>query len=135
MVCCVGQSRGVGKDRNVEDTDESEIDDPEIDDPEIDDDVVWRRAPDVLWRQLTDGVIVLSPGDCDDQPTFVQGSGATVWELLATATTLPHMVGALADAFGADPSLVRADVEPVLLVLEQRGAIERVPAPRSGSEP
>lgn len=89
---------------------------------------VWRRAPDVLWRQLADGVIVLSPGDTDDQPTFVQASGAIMWELLATRTTVPDMVSILADIYDVNPSVVRADLEPVLLALEGRGAVERIPS-------
>jgi coenzyme PQQ synthesis protein D (PqqD) len=81
-----------------------------------------RRRPDVLWRRSLQAVVLLPAGA--DETYTMGGTGIALWELLAEWRTADDIVAVLADVFGADPEVVRADVTPILDALTARGAIE-----------
>ena len=85
----------------------------------------WRRGPAVLWRRSLEAALVLSPGV--DEPLTLARTGADLWDLLAEPTPIDDLVAALAARYGAEPSVVTADVVPVLAELEAIGAIEALP--------
>ena len=82
---------------------------------------VWRRRDDVLWRRSLDAVILMPVG-ADDALTL-PGTGAAVWDLLVEPATLGELVAVLAEAYGADPSVVEHDVRGLLTDLESLGAV------------
>jgi Coenzyme PQQ synthesis protein D (PqqD) len=85
-------------------------------------DTPLRRVPAVLWRRSLDAVLFLPPGAPD--ALTLGGTGPEIWELLLEPRTLDALVTLLAAAHGADPAVVRADVEPVLDQLLEVGAVE-----------
>ena len=84
---------------------------------------MWRRREDVLWRRSLDAVILL-PVDIDE-PLTLPGTGASVWDLLAEPATVAELVAILADAYGADSTVVEHDVRALLAELEVLGAVAR----------
>jgi hypothetical protein len=81
-----------------------------------------RRRPDALWRRSLDAVVVLPAGA--DEPVTLGGTGPAVWELLAEWRTVESMVEVLAEAFGAAPQVVEADLRPLLDELVTCGAVQ-----------
>jgi hypothetical protein len=75
----------------------------------------------VLFRNLPDGVILLSIGGGD--PLFLSGPGALLWNLLAEPTGVEEAAETLAEAHQADPETVRADIEPVIAELARLGVV------------
>jgi hypothetical protein len=82
------------------------------------------RAPEVLWRAGAFGVVLAVPGR---EPLTLAGTGRALWDALAEPVTPADLVAGLADAFGADPEVVAADIEPVLAELGRVGALEELP--------
>lgn len=89
---------------------------------------VWTRTAGTLCRRSLDTVLLLSPGAAE--PVTLAGSGAVLWELLATPASTATLVAALAAHFDADEEVVEADVRPVLDELVALGALR--PPSRSG---
>jgi hypothetical protein len=81
-----------------------------------------RRRPDVLWRRSLQAVVLLPAGA--DETYTMGGTGTALWELLAEWRTVDDLVAVLAEAFGAEPRLVREDLIPILDELTERGATE-----------
>ncbi len=86
----------------------------------------WVRSERVLFRNLPDGVVLLSIDGGD--PLFLGGSGALLWNLLAEPTGVEEATEILAEAHQADPETVRADIEPVIDELARLGVV-RASAP------
>lgn len=84
----------------------------------------WVRAPEVLWRETPDGVVLLPPGV--SEPFALTDSGAAVWELLADPVELEAAVEHLATAYAVPADVVGASVQPLLHDLERRGAVRQV---------
>jgi hypothetical protein len=82
----------------------------------------FRRRPDVLWRRSLDAVVLL-PVAADDVVT-VAGTGIDIWNLLDTWRTVDSLVHMLSAEYGADPTVVHADVTALLTSLEELGALE-----------
>lgn len=70
--------------------------------------VPMRRNPEVLFREL-DGETVLYHPPTDGVVTL-DTIGSVVWRALELPGSIDELVPDLADAFGADPEVVRADV-------------------------
>jgi hypothetical protein len=87
-----------------------------------DDSPRWRRRPDALWRRSLDAVIVLPVGA--DEPLTLAGTGPALWELLAEPCTVAQLAAVLAEAYGAEPEVVEADVAPIVEELVRRQALE-----------
>ena len=80
-----------------------------------------RRADGTLSRRSLRGVLISAPGA--DEPLLVTTPGEVVWSLLEEPSSRAELVAALADAFGEDPTVVAADIEPVLKSLLAVGAL------------
>lgn len=87
--------------------------------------VLWVRNPAVLWRETTEGVVLL-PASAEE-PFALTASGAALWDLLEAPIALDDAVRRLAAAYAATPDVVQADVRPVLAELERRDAVRQVP--------
>lgn len=85
----------------------------------------WTRAGDVFWHE-TLGAVALLPRTAP-HPLALTGSGAALWELLETPSTLEELAVELARRFAADPDEVTRDIAPVLLQLAATGAVVREP--------
>jgi hypothetical protein len=81
------------------------------------------RSPDVLWRDLTDEVLLL--GDGLTTPLAVVGPSADLWALLAEPRSVDELVAHLAARYQEEPATVRASVEATLESLEASGLIRR----------
>jgi len=68
-----------------------------------------RPAPEVLWRRVPDGFMLLGAGH--DDPLLLSGTGADLWELLGAGSTFEGLIGELAGRYGTDPSRISSDVE------------------------
>jgi hypothetical protein len=80
------------------------------------------RAPGALWRAGRFGVVVLPERSAE--PLTLAGTGAQLWEALATPQRPEDLAGTLAAAFAADPEVVAHDLDPVLGRLVAAGALE-----------
>ncbi len=83
----------------------------------------YARAGDVLWRRAGAAVIVLPVHGGD--VVELGGSGAALWDVLAEPTTVEDAATLLAELFGADRSLVAADVAAALADLCRRDVVRR----------
>jgi len=83
----------------------------------------WQRDPQVLWRRIGDGLVVLPP----ERAACLAVSGATglLWELLAEPVDAGELVERMATETGADPAAVQAQVEAGLQVLAEAGVLRR----------
>jgi hypothetical protein len=79
---------------------------------------------DVPWRRSLDTVVMFPPGAAD--AVTLGATGPEIWDLLHDAMALDALVEVLATTHHADPTLVEAEVRPVLERLAQLGAIELV---------
>jgi hypothetical protein len=87
----------------------------------------WCRGPGVLWRRSLDAVLVLGPRG--DGPLTLAGTATELWDLLAAPTTVEDLVSSLAARHDADPTVVAADLTPVLAELATLGVLEVASAP------
>ena len=83
----------------------------------------WRRAGATLWRRTTAGVVLLPPGA--EQPVYLAGAAALVWDVLEEPTTAADVTDLLAQACAEDPARIRADIDAVLDELTALGVSER----------
>ena len=87
-------------------------------------DIRLERVPAVLWRRQLDGVLVLAPGA--EEPIQISVPGDALWLLLAEPSTIHELAEDLADLYGTDESVIRADIQPALAALLNAGAIREV---------
>ena len=81
------------------------------------------RSHDALWRAGDFGVVVLAADA--DEPVILEGTGAAVWNALASPCTADALVSELAQRFGvADRARVEHDVLPYVAELEHLGVVE-----------
>jgi hypothetical protein len=80
----------------------------------------WRRS-DVLWRRSLDTVLVVPAGG--SEPVTLAGTGPAVWALLATPVMVSELSRVLARDYGEDPSVIEADLVPVLEKLAALGVV------------
>ena len=66
-------------------------------------------APEVVWRRVPDGFMLLGAGH--DDPLLLSGTGADLWELLGSGCTFEGLIGELARKYGTDPSTIAGDVD------------------------
>jgi hypothetical protein len=79
------------------------------------------RDPAALFRCLVAGVLVLGPGAT--VPARISAPGDAVWSAFSTPRTLAAVTGELSTRFAAPPSVIRADIEPVVRCLLDTGAL------------
>jgi hypothetical protein len=87
----------------------------------IDDATTLRRNPAVLWRKVLDGVLLLAPGQ--HEPVHITTPGDLLWDGLASPATPAELAHRLAERHDAPEHVIRTDIEGVLLVLIEIGAI------------
>ena len=87
----------------------------------------WQRRSDALTRTSLDAVLISAAES--SEPFSLSGPGLVIWELLAKPITTTELVAHLAASHNGDPAQVRADIEPVLTQLLDRGAIRRAADP------
>jgi hypothetical protein len=79
------------------------------------------RNPSALFRWLVDGVLVL--GATATVPSRITAPGDAVWAAFAQARTLASVTDELSARFAAPRSVVGADIEPVVRLLLETGAL------------
>jgi hypothetical protein len=82
----------------------------------------WRRRPEVLWRRLHAGVMLLVPGA--DEPAVASGVAATVWLALATPRAVDELVDVVVAQGLPDGAPGDGAVPEALSLLESSGFIE-----------
>lgn len=87
--------------------------------------VRYRRSPDALSRRVGDRVLLTRAGA--DAFEVLDGPGATIWETLATPTTVAEIVAALASSFEAPSDVIERDVEALVGALAERGMVVEGP--------
>lgn len=75
---------------------------------DIDGSFVPRRRPEVVGVEVDDEAVLLVEGTRDLHA--LNGIGTVVWDLCDGTSTLDDIVADLAEAFGADPDVIRNDV-------------------------
>lgn len=87
--------------------------------------VVWARDPEVLWREVAGGAVLL-PANADE-PFALTDSGAALWELLESPMGLDEVAARLAAVYATSPAVVEESVRPLLRDLERRHAVRQMP--------
>lgn len=91
------------------------------------------RSDRILWRRTMDGVVVLpvDHGEFFD----LAGTGAALWELLATPHTRDEAARELLGRYQGVADQVATDLVPVLDDLVRRGAVVVLEAPEAPETP
>lgn len=84
-------------------------------------DIRWVRSERVLWRRLADGVIVL-PLEAEE-PVMLAGSGAVLWDFLATPMAVEEAADAVALSFGITSETAEAGIRPFIAELAERAVV------------
>jgi hypothetical protein len=90
------------------------------------------RDPSALFRRLLDGVLVL--GAQATVPSRITSPGEAVWAAFAEPRTLASVTAELSTRFAAPRAAVSADIEPVVRLLLDTGALRTPDAPRSDAD-
>ena len=80
------------------------------------------QAHDVLCRTGAFGVVVL--GHSSVNPVTLSGSGAELWEVLTTPRLESEVIEAFARNYHVAPSVIAADLVPVIDRLVELGALD-----------
>ena len=80
-----------------------------------------QRNPDVLQQDLDGEVLLLLPEG--SEVLHLNDSAGALWRALDEPRTLDEVATLLADAYAADPTVVRADLLALLPELQARGAV------------
>ena len=83
--------------------------------------VTLQRNPDVLQQDLDGEVLLLLPEG--SEVLHLNDSASALWRALDEPRTLDEVATLLADAYAADPTVVRADLLALLPELQARGAV------------
>jgi hypothetical protein len=87
----------------------------------------YRRAEGLIWREFA-GEVIVATREGDDFEVLAS-TGSLIWELLERPCSVDELVDPLAVVFGTSGSSIRGDVVAYVDELEERGVIERLPAP------
>ncbi|HEV8565159.1 MAG TPA: PqqD family protein [Actinomycetota bacterium] len=82
----------------------------------------YRRADQVLWRRTGDGALLANPAE--DGFERLSPTGAAVWELLGSPTTVAQVVAELAEVFEAPRGTIASDVSEIIEQFVGRGLVE-----------
>lgn len=82
---------------------------------------VLERAPAVLWRRTLRGVLISVVGE--EEPFLLTAPGDAMWAMIDRPMTRTELVDLLAASFDAPARTIAGDVEPVLQILVDRGAL------------
>jgi Coenzyme PQQ synthesis protein D (PqqD) len=84
---------------------------------------VYVRSDRVLWRRGHETVLLLQPGQ--REVVSLSGAGTTLWELLATPTTVAAAADRLSGEYGVPADQVATDIRSVLDDLADREILHR----------
>ena len=84
----------------------------------------YRRANRVLWRQCSDGVLLLPAGS--RRPLSLSGSGLALWLLLDEPCTVDATASSLAERYDVDAGEIARTLGPVLDELVRLRVVEPV---------
>ena len=82
----------------------------------------WRRAPEVLWRNVLDGVVALAPST--EEPVVLGGVSALLWQGLRSPSDLDDLIDGLRRCGIEVPEDAPSVVVGALEDLEQHGLVE-----------
>jgi hypothetical protein len=88
------------------------------------DDQRYVQARAAMWREVTDGLVVLGP--TAERPTHITGTAVLGWAHFERPTTFGAVVTRLVETYGADPAVVHRDLAHVVAALVRDGALESV---------
>lgn len=87
-------------------------------------DVTYKAAPDVLFQEVNDELVLL---DIDSERYFgLNHTGARVWELAEQGEGRDRIVEKLSEEFDADPEVLKRDVLMILDQLLESGLLQEV---------
>jgi PqqD family protein of HPr-rel-A system len=82
----------------------------------------WRRAEALPFQKLDEETIVVDPRSREVH--LLNGTGARIWDLLETGSSLDQLVEALGEEYeGATPEELRGEVEAFLHDLGGKGLL------------
>ena len=82
----------------------------------------WRRAEALPFQRLEEETIVVDPRSREVH--LLNGTGARIWDLLETASSVDELVAALGEEYeGATPEELRREVEAFLGDLGGKGLL------------
>ncbi len=79
------------------------------------------HSADVIWRELDDGVVIVSPGA--GAVRVLNGVGADVWRLLDGKSTVADLEGLLLQRYAVSSEQLRTDMHQFLTELDARGLL------------
>jgi hypothetical protein len=82
---------------------------------------IWYRQGHGLLSRTVPGLVVLAR--VDGTSVTLSGSGASVWQLLDDARTIPEIADDLASVYDVEPSQIATDIEPLLAELAASGFV------------
>lgn len=85
----------------------------------------WRIAPETLWRDCIDQIVVLTPSSED--PLVLAGTAALLWDVLQAGPTTAEACAALRNLFPEEAPRLEADVQETLQHLAALEALHRTP--------
>ncbi len=78
-------------------------------------------APQVIWRQLDENAVVVSPKV--GKVRVLNGSGTLVWQMLAQNKSLPDIRECLVQTYDVTPDQAEVDLQRFVMDLTQRGLL------------
>lgn len=84
-----------------------------------------RRCAGVLEQDLDDEVLLLQDGSAN--ALHLNAVATRFWRALVPEADLDDVTSRIAEHYGIEPAVVRADLQPVLAELLAQGVVERAP--------
>ncbi len=79
------------------------------------------HSVDVIWRELEDGVVIVSPGA--GAVRVLNGVGADIWRLLDGTSTMAQIEESMLERYAVSEEQLAADMERFLDELHARGLL------------
>ena len=81
----------------------------------------YQHSPDVLWRRVGNGVLLMARAD--QQILSLVGSGSDLWRLLTSPRSIHESAAMLAQQYDVPVEDIARDIEPVLASLSSQGIL------------
>jgi hypothetical protein len=81
----------------------------------------YQHSPDVLWRTVGGGVLLLVRAN--QQILSLVGSGSALWRVLASPRSLAESASILSEEYDVPAADIVRDIEPVLADLSSQGVL------------
>ncbi len=83
--------------------------------------VIWSRAPHVLWRVVVDQALLLRADG--GGVLALNRSGTALWQALDVPGTAGVLAARLCETYGSEPEVLAEDISLTLLDLADRGLV------------